>query len=474
MAGRVQRTGTEPLLNNVHAAVEQHQMVVPGDRVLVAVSGGPDSVALLAAMVQLAARFQIQVLAAHFNHRLRGAEADHDQAAVECLAARLGVRCVVGAVGVLDGPGMEARARTARYAFLHRAAETWGCRRIATGHTQDDQAETVLMRLLRGSGPEGLRGIHTVRRDGVIRPLIGCTRAEVLAFLQAAGLPFCTDTSNTNRRFLRNRVRHDVLPVLRAINPQVDRALATAATLHAGESAWLEAWVARQLASVAADDGTLPLDVLQQTPAALRGRLVRAWLRVQRTEATDWTARHVQAVLQVARGRRPSAQVRLAGGAIIRRRYDCLEYIGVGGDAGPPARPGRAQTLGVGGSLRFPSGWVLSADAALQPFEMPRDQWDALVDVGSGDIPLLVRPVRRGDRIQPLGMVGHRKLQDVFTDRKVPAPDRRLWPAVECRGEIIWVPGLVRGAGAVVTTATHTAVRLHAARAGIAGPKGLC
>ena len=452
-------------------------MVVPGDRVLVAVSGGPDSVALLAAMLRLGPWFQVEVCVAHFNHRLRGAEADRDQAAVESLAAHLGVRCVVGAAdaaGTMGGSAVEARARTARYAFLHRAAATCGCRRIATGHTQDDQAETVLMRLLRGSGPDGLRGIHPVRDDGVIRPLITCARAEVVAFLQAVGLPFCTDTSNTDRRFLRNRVRRDLLPVLRDINPRVDRALAAAATLQAGEGAWLDRWAAQQLAAGASSEGTLPLDVVERSPPALRGRLVRAWLRARGDDAAGCTARHVDAVLRLALGRRPSAQVRLARGTVVRRRYDCLEHERPGAAACPPAGADGTQLLEVGASLSLPSGWVLSAHRAAQPFELPRDPWSALVDSGPGAGPLLVRTVQRGDRIQPLGMIGHRKLQDVFTDRKVPAGERRLWPAVECGGEIIWVPGLVRGAGAVVTAATHAAVRLQAARAAIAGPEGLC
>lgn len=470
----MQRNDSDRVLSNVRFAMERHCMVAPGDRVLVAVSGGPDSVALLAALVRVAARFRIDVRAAHFNHQLRGADADRDQAAVEALAARLGVPCAVGASGVPGGPGVEARARSARYGFLHRTAAAWGCRRIATGHTQDDQAETVLMRLLRGSGPDGLRAIHPVRRDGVIRPLMDCTRAQVLAFLEALSLPFCTDTSNTNRRFLRNQVRHDVLPLLRAINPQVDRALATAAGLHAGESVWLDEWVGGQLASGAATEGILPLDVIAGTPAALRGRLVRVWLRAPNSEATDWTARHVAAVLGLALGPRPSASVQLPGGTVVCRRYDRLECRRAGKDASLPILSDVAQPLEVGASVRFPPAWVLSADHAIHPFEMPRDHWDALVDIGSDKTPLLVRPVRRGDRIQPLGMVGHRKLQDVFTDRKVPAMDRAVWPAVEYRGEIVWVPGLIRGAGATVTTATRTVVRLHAARAGIAGPGGLC
>jgi tRNA(Ile)-lysidine synthase len=470
----VQRNDSDRVLSNVRSAMERHRMVAPGDRVLVAVSGGPDSVALLAVLVRVAARFQIEVRAAHFNHRLRGAEADRDQAAVEALAGRLGVPCAVGASGVAGGPGVEARARSARYGFLHRTAAAWGCRRIATGHTQDDQAETVLMRLLRGSGPDGLRAIHAVRRDGVIRPLIDCTRTQVLAFLEARSLPFCTDTSNTNRRFLRNQVRHDVLPLLRAINPRVDRALATAAGLQAAEGAWLDGWVRGQLASGAANEGTLPLELVEKTPAALRGRLVRVWLRAQNKEAVDWTARHVAAVLRLTLGPRPSASVQLPGGTVVCRRYDRLQWLRTGEGASLPRPSDVEQPLEVGASVRLPPAWVLSADRAVQPFEMPRDHWEALVDIGSDEAPLLVRPARRGDRIQPLGMAGHRKLQDVFTDRKVPATERALWPAVECRGEIIWVPGLIRGAGAAVTTATRTVVRLRAARAGIAGPGGLC
>lgn len=217
-------------------------MLVPGDRIVVALSGGPDSVALLGALAGLAEEFGVSVCAAHFNHGLRGDESLRDQHCAENVARRLGIDLVVGQSSALDqGANLEARAREQRYAFLTRTAEGQSCTKIATGHTLDDQAETVLMRLLRGSGPEGLAGIQPVRDGRIIRPLIECSRAEVLAFLHAADLPFCQDSSNRDLRFLRNRIRHEVMPLLESIQPAAKRRLAAAGQLVTDEVGLLRA-----------------------------------------------------------------------------------------------------------------------------------------------------------------------------------------------------------------------------------------
>ena len=444
-------------------------MVVPGDRVLVAVSGGPDSVALLAAIAQLAPALGIDVRAAHFNHHLRGEESQRDQQCAQSVAATLGVCCVTGDAVALSGrSNLEARAREQRYAFLAGIAESEGCTKIATGHTMDDQAETLLMRLLRGTGSDGLACIQPLRDGRIVRPLIECSRPQVLAFLKANALPYCEDSSNHDRRLLRNRVRHDVVPLLRSINPNVVHTLASTAEILTGEAGLLEA-EARARLSVPAP--FLPVAAIIAAPLALRGRVVRTWLREQRGDLQRLTAAHIRAVVDVALGTRPSARVRLPGGEQVAREYDRLRWLlGETRQAEEPLRE-----LVPGSVVALESGWRISAELAELVAEhrkirqWPGDLLEAAVDAASVPAPLIVRSTRPGDRVRPLGMRGSRKLQDIFVDRKLPRDERWSLPVVEAAGEILWVPGVVRSGDALITAETRLTVRLAARKTGIAG-----
>jgi tRNA(Ile)-lysidine synthase len=439
-------------------------MLAPGDRVLVAVSGGPDSVALLAALVGMSASLDIRVHAAHFNHQLRGEEAWRDQQCAQRVAAALGVPCAVGdAAPLLSTANLEARAREQRYAFLAAVAESAGCTKIATGHTMDDQAETLLLRLLRGSGADGLVGIHAVRDGRIIRPMIECSRQQVLAFLKARALPWCEDSSNGNRRLLRNRVRHDVLPLLRSINPNVARTLASTAAILAGEAELLEAHAQARLPAGTAD---LPVAVIVAAPAPLRGRLVRTWLRQQRGDLGGLTAAHVRAVVDLALGSQPNASVRLRGGERVGRQYDELRW---GRDAVQPVDE-TSQELVAGAAVSLASGWCIRAELVEAGVQRPRDLWELTADAAAVPTPLVVRRARPGDRVCPLGMRGHRKLQDIFVDRKLPRAERWSLPVVEAASEILWVPGVVRSGAALITAETRSSLRLIARKTGIAGP----
>jgi tRNA(Ile)-lysidine synthase len=460
----------------VHRTLRRYAMVAPGERVLVGLSGGPDSVALLAVLQTLAARCRLQLHAAHFNHRWRGAESDRDQACAAAVAARLGVECTIGAaVGCAAGRNREAHARDQRYAFLAAVAAAQGCAKIATGHTLDDQAETVLMRLLRGSGGDGLAGIPAVRDGRIIRPLIACTRAQVVAFLQAAGLPFCEDSSNADRRFLRTRVRHDVLPLLQALNPEVSRHLAAAAGILAEEGGLLDAHVAPLLQAAHGADGALAVAAVRAAPPPLVPRLVRAWLRAQRGGLQRLGAAHVRAVADLICGLRPNAQVCLPGGLVVVREY---EHVRLRAGAAVPGTV-TAHVLVPGDTVQLESGWCISAalDSTGAGRRLPRDLWSLAADADAIAAPMTVRGARPGDRIRPLGMGGQRKLQDIFVDRKLPHAHRRTRPVVEVGGEVLWVPGVVRSGRALVTPATRSVLRLvaeHAEHPAIAAAKPLC
>lgn len=309
-------------------------MLAAGDRVLVAVSGGPDSTGLLVALSALRRKLGIDLVAAHVNHRLRGEDSDRDEACAAAAAAALGVPFTRSALSLAPGGNLEARARRLRYAALRERAALHGCAKIATGHTLDDQAETVLMRLVRGSGGRGLGGIRPRRADGVVRPLIDCRRAAVAAVVVEAGLTARADASNHDPRFLRTHIRDRVLPLLAELNPAVARACANLAAAVRAERAIVASWADSRLAAGGVD-GRLPLAVLTPIDPAVRPVLLRRWLVAGGVAPGRLTARHVGAVLDLAGGTRTGARVVLPGGWVARRERVALT-LAQAADGGEP------------------------------------------------------------------------------------------------------------------------------------------
>jgi tRNA(Ile)-lysidine synthase len=439
-------------LRVVRHTIAHYEMVAPGDHVLVALSGGADSVATLAALVRLAPRLAITVSAAHVHHRLRGAESDRDAAMAGSVAAQLNVSFQLHRLSsaLKRGGNTEERARCARYDALDHAAREVGATKIATGHTRDDQAETVLLRIVRGSGPRGLAGVQPVRDGRIIRPLLDCTRVQVEAFVAAETLRFCEDSSNHDFRFLRNRIRHEVLPLLRDLNPRIDRALADLATLsHMHEKG--------PAPVVTSDAVWLSVTALRELPTGLRRDLVRDWLRTQRGSARGLALHHVTAVLDLLRAGRPNRGVNLPGGTVLRE-YDRVRFVTAGTAAVVPL----PCFLSPGERVAF-RDWQIAAG----PVErytgdpLPRDLWSAVVDVDMIAGTFNVRNPVPGDRVRPCGMTGRKKLSDIFIDRRVPRALRASCPVVESGAEVVWVPGVVRGACGLVGRQTRRVVWLR-------------
>jgi tRNA(Ile)-lysidine synthase len=308
------------LLGVVQRSIRTHAMLARGTRVLVAVSGGPDSTGLLLVLARLHRKLGIELVAAHINHRLRGAAADLDEACAAENAAALGIAFARAELPaeLAEGGNLEGRARTLRYAALHRLAAEHGCAAIATGHTLDDQAETVIMRLIRGSSGRGLGAIQPRRADGVVRPLIDCRRAAVEAVVRGEGLPYRIDQSNRDHRFLRTQVRERVLPLLSELNPSIARACANLAAASRAERVAITAWANAQLA-VGAAAGRLDVGWLRRVPAPVRSLLVRRWLVAAGVARRSLTARHAHAVLQLALTSRGGGIAQLPCGWQVRR-----------------------------------------------------------------------------------------------------------------------------------------------------------
>ena len=378
--------------------------------IVAAVSGGADSTALLLALNEIRAD-GYEIACAHVNHHLRGSESDEDEASVRELCESLGVACEV-ADGTLDGEairrrGIEAAAREVRYARLRDIA---GERLIATAHQRNDQAETVLMRLLTGSGIAGLRGIHPIRADGVIRPLLDVTREEIEAFLHERRVTPRKDRSNDDPRFLRNRIR----ALVRELNA-VDN---LAAAAEQAREQWPHLQCLIDDAEPAALQGRWP------EPLWIRQALLQRLIRRLDPEARDFDARRLAEELDRVKRVSVSAHVELVrrGEAVhVRRRVEAPPEFEIELPLGTTAYiPEIGATIGV----------RRGAMGEGQPFQF------------DGQPRFTVRNRRRGDRFQPLGLAAPKKLKDFLIDRKIPAEIRDRIPLLLCNDEIVWVAGV--------------------------------
>ena len=423
-----------------------HQMVPPGGRVLVALSGGPDSVALLHLLRELEAGGELAIAgAAHFNHQLRGEAADADERFCRELTAGLGVPLEIGtqdvrALAKLQHRSIEDAARTARYAFLEAAADRLRADAIAVGHSRDDQAETFLLRLLRGAGPRGLAGIRP-KAGRVVRPLIETSRSDLREYAAARGLAFREDDTNADVAIPRNRVRHQLLPLLRGYSPAVAEVLAREADIAREDEDFLSQ-CAIELASsvvlVTKRGFELSLDRVRALHPALATRVVREALN--RAAPGQFFGRdHTLSVLALA-GARPGAAVSVPG-ATARREGGRLVLSA--GAAPEPFSNSFRFPLSIPGRVALP-GWTVSAHACPDGMTAPRFSAAAVsVAAGGLKLPLAVRSRRPGDKFRPLGMGGRgRKLQDFLVDRKVARNERDTLPlVVDSDDRIVWVVG---------------------------------
>lgn len=425
-------------------------MVDRGEAVLVAVSGGQDSLALLHVLRDLQEEIGVSLRVAHLDHRIRGEKSAADARFVQELCSQWDVPCQVGVCDVPkqaaeEGTSMEQAARRARYEFLRETAAKHGCHKIALGHTASDRAETVLLNLLRGTGLKGLRGIPAVNGQ-VIRPLILVRREETATYCTACGLQFRLDETNLDvEGNLRNRVRLQLLPLLRQnYAPHIDESLQRLADAVCGELQWTEELVAEAYATATAQGEGLQLRLqrLQQLPCGLRNRVLMRALEELLGDLTGIGARHIAALEGLVLGGKVGAEVRLPFEVWAKRGYNKL-VIGRGVQAASPLQPWEV-ALPIPGRARLPCGGVLDVRVEPPPVDVKAaGPGEAFLCLRAGEAGLVVRSWREGDRMQPLGMCGHRKLQDLFVDAKVPRDERWLRPVVaDGRGQIVWVAGL--------------------------------
>ena len=419
----------------------------------VAVSGGADSVALLRVLIDLRKELGIVLSVAHFNHRLRGAESDADEEFTGFLAKRLKLEFHRGsgdvkAFAATKHLSTEAAARKLRYEFFDRLLEENSVNRIATGHTLDDQAETVLLRLVRGAGTRGLAGIYPGRRASgiglqenrplsIVRPLLSTRRKDLEAYLQSLNQPWREDGSNRDLRFARNRVRHGILPRLeRTLNPSVREALAETAEIARAEEEYWQELLAVTLPRVCTprrgrrDLGATLNSALLEFPLALRRRVVRALCE---SLGLNLEFKHVEEILAVTDGSASAAALPHGWRA---SRNGNETWIG---DGVPEPGQNYEYLLPVPGKVVIPEAGI-TLEAALVPILTgynPQHCLDSSVLAG----PLRVRNWRSGDRFWPAHTKGPKKIKELLQERRVLGVEKKLWPVVTSGNEIVWLRG---------------------------------
>jgi tRNA(Ile)-lysidine synthase len=422
----------------------------PGQRVGVAVSGGPDSVLLLHFLKLLAREVGLPLAAVHFNHHLRGAESDGDEAFVRGLAEALELDFLssgadVARVARERRRNLEAVARELRYRFFFSLVDQGRLDRVATAHTANDQAETVLLRLLRGTGTRGLGGIYPVLEGKVVRPFLSLTRAEVMQEIAARQLEYCVDSSNLNPRLQRNKVRGELLPLLeKEFNPAIIPLLKQLADNARDDEAFLERQARERAQPWRVRKGSeerIAVRPLREFPPALARRVLRQMLESMRGSLRGLTHAHVDALLRFAIEAQSGKTQTLPGDVLARKEFS---WLVLGPAPHTPEKTDYSYAVAIPGELPIPELGCIFHFKIINRDEPGRayneEKLDGL-DPQKLAEPLVLRNWRAGDRFCPAGSRGVRKLKELLRERKIPEVRRSLWPVLAAGTQIVWVRG---------------------------------
>jgi len=416
-----------------------------GARAIVAVSGGADSTAMLASLVRILKSEDL--LVAHLNHQLRGEESDEDERFVDQLAARLKIACIIERIPVGEHArarkeNLEASARRLRYDFLRRVAESRKIELVFTAHTQDDQVETIMMRLIRGTGPEGLRGIHQVRQLAenvrLIRPLLEITREEVIAHCRHYDLDFRSDSSNNFTGLTRNRIRHELLPLLRTYNPRFNETIARTAELATADQNYLKRVSSELYAAIQRAD-EIEIEPLRECHPAIRRRILRMWLSDLRGGLQRIELAHLEAIEELIDSQ-SGRLVELPYGWIARREFDQITLRRRSEENLESINLVPEQEVNFG-RYRFSIQREISCQRSRQK-EQNGHYFAYLRECNELD-GLIVRTRIPGDAYLPSGGKHRIKLKTLMIKKKIPLSERANYPVlVTAEGSIVWSPGL--------------------------------
>jgi len=423
--------------------IRRQDLIRPGQRVAVAVSGGADSLALLRLLAELKKELGIILFAAHFNHRLRGCESDGDQKFVEDLCTKLRIELLVEsgdvpAFAARDHLSIETAARRLRYHFFEESLASQRLDSIATAHTLDDQAETVLMKFIRGAGTRGLAGIYPQRKIGegaIIRPLLDFRRAELEHYLKSLNQDWREDSSNLDLHHVRNRVRRSVLPMIEAeLNPSVRERLFESAEIAREEDKFWEAETAKVVGRVACERGIL-VAAFRLLPIALQRRVM---LAVAGSLGVQLTFRHVMELCELAAFDEARAECSLPDGWRAKRIGNRIELVAA--QSGKPESYDYDYPLILGEENAVPEigCWFELTVADFSPEYNPRD----CLPVHLTTQALRVRNWRAGDRFEPAHSGGPKKIKELLQEMHISGTARKLWPVILAGDEIVWLRDL--------------------------------
>ena len=458
-------------LERIRRTIARFGLLSPGDKVVVAVSGGPDSVCLLKVLSLLLKEFHLTLSVAHINHGLRGEEAERDEVFVRELCQDMKIPIDVVSVNILsiprNGRSIEEICREERYRCLNEIMRRRRFGKIAIGHHADDRVETILVNLLRGSGSEGLKGFLPFRDEIYIRPLFDVKHQEILDYLDETHTTYIVDSTNIEKVYLRNRIRHDLIPKLsQDYNPNICTNFIRLSEILRDEDDFLDGYVESLLTGWGDHDGCqdyrIPIHDLMSRHPAIQRRIIKALLERYADGGKGIGFKHVAAALDLASAENPSGVIDLASSVRVSRQYGYLIISSTGRQHGRPPRIAEIKrfkyAVTVPGTVDISE---LEMRIRFQLVDKPDfdDRHSTYMDYRNLDLPLLLRNIEPGDRIQPLGMIGRKKISDLFTDMKVPKFKRQYIPVLADGKEILWVVGIKMGEKAKVTPSSTVCLK---------------
>lgn len=437
-----------PTEKKVLLTIREHRMISSGDTLVVAVSGGPDSVCLLKILFQLQRWLNIGLIVAHLDHGLRPQEDEKETEFVANLAKRLNLTLAydkVNNVTKAHGISIEEKAREIRYQFLEKVLDEHHAQKAALGHNMNDQAETVLMHLLRGAGPTGLSGMPPIREGRFIRPLINITRDEIHTYLKQKGIPFMMDSSNLEKRYLRNKIRLELIPLLLNYQPRLIEHLGELAFLCRQEDQFIEEAANKGLQMVTLDSSEHSLDLSLTTfknlPTPLQYRTIRQAIKRVKGNLRRIDIGHIKAIIDLANNMRPQIKMNLPENLIVKKIYERLRFsLGTETETGDFSlyikNTGRFQVHEINQTILLEE---ISKKDFLGSSPSPRE---AFLDLDRLQWPLRVRNFKAGDKLIPFGLNSFKKVKDIFIDNKIPYEERKKIAILENCNDIVWLCGI--------------------------------
>lgn len=435
------------LLALLDRTICEHRLFEPKDRVIVAISGGADSTALLDMLTRLPG-YNLTLIAAHLNHSLRGCDSDEDEEFCLRMAGSYSIpfesmRVDVMEMAKLWKMNLEDAGRHVRIDFFNQLRKKYSAATVALAHHADDQAETILMRLMRGSGMTGLSGMAYRNSFEFVRPLLKISRSEIEDYLNRHDLKWREDASNSDTTFLRNRIRHELLPLLQEYNPAIRSSLSATASVISCDEALLDE-LTEQAFSVSCrmegDKIVCGVGELLELNLSIKRRVLRCAFKNLTGSLDGLSLRHIDAICEMICSASPNSRLTLPHGITVAREYDRL-FFQQNSATFHEAIPDILITSP--GLYRLPGGGSLMIEISKPPADFSLLSTDTVfIDLSKAGFPWLLRTFRPGDRIVPFGMSGRKKVKEVFIDRKIPPSERKRIPLLFSGSDLIWIAGI--------------------------------